>query len=309
MTGKALVAILGPTATGKTGLAIELAQRLNGEIIGADSRQIYRHMDIGTAKPTPQQQAQVPHHLIDIVDPDENLTAAEFQDRAYAAIDDVLARGRLPLLVGGTGQYISAVTEGWTFPRVPPNPALRADLEAFAAEQGPEALHSRLAAGDPDAAGRIHPNNVRRVVRALEVLIETGRPISEQQRRRPPPYHILLHGLTMPRELLYERADRRIGQMMEEGFLDEVRLLLEMGYSRSLPSMSGLGYLELSAHLQGELTLEEALERTRFATHDFIRRQYVWFRGHNQGIVWHNVEHGPPAELFTGTARWLQEQN
>lgn len=285
-----LLVILGPTGVGKTDLAIELARALDGEIIGADSRQIYRYMDIGTAKPTAEQRAQAPHHLLDVVDPDENLALAQYQQMAYACIEAIHGRGHLPMLVGGTGQYITAVIEGWSIPAVPPNEALRAELEAYAAEHGAEALHNRLQALDPTAAAAIHPNNVRRVVRALEVCIEAGQPISELQQKSPPPYSILQHGLTMERERLIERAEQRVDVMMEAGFLDEVQRLLEMGYARKLPSMSGLGYSQLAAHLLDNVRLAESVEATKRDTRDFIRRQYTWFRGHDTGIVWHDVE-------------------
>jgi tRNA dimethylallyltransferase len=235
-----LVVVLGPTAVGKTTLSITLAQALGGEIVSADSRQVYVGMDIGAAKPTPEEQALVPHHLLDVVQPDEWLSLAIYQAKAYAAIDDILARGRLPLLVGGTGQYISAVIEGWGIPEVPPNPALREELEAYAAEQSPLALHNRLARHDPVAAARIHPNNVRRVIRALEVFLESGRPISELQSKTAPPYHILQIGLARPRDVLHQRIDARIDQMMTDGLLAEVQALLDAGYSRKLPAMSGL---------------------------------------------------------------------
>ena len=288
MTGNPLVVILGPTAVGKTGLAIDIAEAFAGEIVGADSRQIYRHMDIGTAKPTAEEQAQVPHHLIDLIDPDDNMSLARFQRMAYATIDAIHARGRLPLLVGGTGQYLTAITEGWSIPEVAPNDALRADLETFAAEQGPDALYARLCDRDPEAADRIHPNNIRRVIRALEVCLETGEKISDLQRRKPPPYTILELGLTLERHILYQRADARIDQMMAAGFLAEVEQLLSMGYSHRLPSMSGLGYAQLATHLRDRLPLQQAIADTRTATHDFIRRQYTWFRGHDGGILWHN---------------------
>ena len=205
-----LIIILGPTGVGKTQLAIELAQRLQGEIVGADSRQVYRYMNIGTAKPTPEQQALIRHHLIDIVPPDYNLSLAEYQDAAYSAIDEVHGRDLLPLLVGGSGQYITAVEEGWSIPRVPPDPDLRRELEGCVAAHGAEALHARLRTVDPDSAERIHPNNTRRVIRALEVQILTGQPISVLQRKRQPPYRILRLGLQLPRSILYPRVDRRL---------------------------------------------------------------------------------------------------
>jgi len=216
LTGESLplVIILGPTGVGKTNLAIKLAQGLNGEIIGADSRQIYRYMDIGTAKPTATEQAQIPHHLIDFVEPDDNLGLAEYQDKAYEAIHALHARGKLPFLVGGSGQYITAVEEGWSIPRVLPDFALRAELEAYAASHSAQALHDRLCQVDSISADRIHPNNLRRVIRALEVHILTGQAISKLQEKRPPPYRILTIGLRLDRAILYPRVDQRVDDMM-----------------------------------------------------------------------------------------------
>lgn len=305
LTGKPLIVVLGPTAVGKTGTAIALAQALNGEIIGADSRQVYRYMDIGTAKPTTDQQAQVTHHLIDIINPDDNLTLARYQRMAYSTIAAVHARGKIPLLVGGTGQYITAVTEGWSIPEVPPNDTLRAELEAEAERDGKDALHDRLKALDPEAAAKIHPNNVRRVIRALEVTLESGIPISELQRKKPPPYSILELGLTLERQYLYERADNRVDQMIERGFVAEVERLLMMGYDRRLPSMSGLGYREIAAHLLDGIDLAQAIEDTKHATHDFIRRQYTWFRGHDNGILWHNIDQVTSKALIELSENWL----
>jgi tRNA dimethylallyltransferase len=304
-----LIVILGPTAVGKTDLAIQMAQAVDGEIISADSRQIYRYMDIGTAKPTPEQRAAAPHHLTDVVNPDENLALAQYQKMAYTTIEAIHERGRVPLLVGGTGQYITAVVEGWSIPEVPPNEQLRAELEAFAAEQGAEALHQRLKTLDPAAADKIDARNVRRVIRALEVCMETGQPISELQKKHPPPYRVLTYGLTLDRDMLYERADQRVDHMMQTGFLDEVRALLAMGYNRKLPSMSGLGYAQLAAHLVDGVPLEQAVMETKHATHDFIRRQYTWFRGHDSGILWHNIDQLNRNTLIEATARWLQEQS
>ncbi len=218
LTGKPLLVILGATAVGKTELALSVAQALNGEIVGADSRQIYTLMDIGTAKPSLEERARVPHHLIDLIPPDGDLSLANYQRLAYAAINDIHARGKLPLLVGGTGQYITAVIEGWSPPEVPPNPELRAELEAFAATQGWEALFARLLAVDPDAQAFIEPRNIRRVVRAIEVTQLTGRPFSAQRQKQPPPYQVYQYGLTMEREHLYERADRRVDAMLADGF-------------------------------------------------------------------------------------------
>ncbi len=307
MSGKPLVTILGPTAVGKTGLAIAVAQNINGEIISADSRQIYRYMDIGTAKPEQAQLAQVKHHLIDIVNPDENLAVAQYQRMAYETINNIHECSRVPLLVGGTGQYISAVIEGWSIPEVPPNNTLRLELEAYALEHGSQALHKRLVVVDRVAAARIDHQNVRRVIRALEVHHETGHPISELQQKRPPAYRILCLGLTLDRETLYQSADKRVDAMMEAGFLEEVKRLLGMGYSRHIPSMSGIGYAQLVTHLLDGVALEEALATTKYATHDFIRRQYTWFRGHDSGIVWHNIQESSIEAITLQIIRWLEE--
>lgn len=308
-TGKPqpLIVILGPTAVGKTGLALDLAERINGEIIGADSRQVYRYMDIGTAKPTTEQRARVPHHLIDFLDPADNLSLARYQSLTCAVIDDIHTRARIPLLVGGTGQYISAITEGWSIPEVPPDEALRTELEAFAAQYGAIALHTRLLLLDKESATRIHPNNVRRVVRALEVYYVTGQRISELQRKQPPPYTILELGLDLERQTLYERADKRVDAMIERGFIDEVRDLLARGYDHALPSMTGLGYLQLAAHLLDGVSLTDAIHETKIATHRFIRRQMTWFRGHDNGILWHNVGQIEPFKIIEQVIRWLDE--
>jgi tRNA dimethylallyltransferase len=273
-----LLAVVGPTAAGKTALALALAQALGGEIVSADSRQVYRYMDIGTAKPTPAERAAAPHHLIDVADPDDDFSLAAYQDLAYAAIVDIVARGRLPLLVGGTGQYLAAVLEGWQIPRVAPQPELRERLEREAAEQGAEALHARLARVDPAAAAGILPSNVRRVIRALEVYTVTGQPISAQQIKRPPPYRARTLWLTLPAEVLYARIDARVDAMVAVGLLDEVRGLVERGYGWELPAMSSLGYREFEPYFAGEATQAEAIQRLKFDTHAFARRQPNWFR-------------------------------
>jgi tRNA dimethylallyltransferase len=285
-TSNALLVIVGPTAVGKTALSLHLAEVLAGEVVSADSRLFYRGMDIGTAKPTPEERARVPHHLIDIAEPDGTVGLAEFQDLAYAAIADVRARGKRPLLVGGTGQYVRAVVEGWRIPRVGPDPTLRAELRARAEREGAASLHAHLAQLDPDAAGRIDPRNVRRVIRALEVCLLTGQPISQQQRKRPPPYRILQIGLTMERAALYARADRRVEAMISAGLEDEVRRLVEAGYGWDLPAMSGLGYAQWRPYFDGRVTLQEVRAEIRRATRRFIRRQYNWFRLSDHAIRW-----------------------
>jgi len=302
-----LLIIVGATAVGKTGLGIEIAKQLNGEIINADIRQIYQYMDIGTAKPTPAQQAAAIHHLLDIVPPDRTLGLAQYQHMAYTTIAEVTSRGKLPILIGGTGQYVTAVEEGWSIPEVPPDEDLRARLEAEADEHGGEHLLERLRQIDPEAAEKIHPNNVRRTIRALEVYEITGTPISILQRKQPPPYRIRVLGLTLEREKLKERADLRLEQMMQMGFKEEVEMLLERGYDPNLPAMSALGYRELASHLAGKMSLDEALEQTRISTHQFIRRQEIWFRGHDNGILWHNGNTMDLPELLDTLATWKQE--
>jgi tRNA dimethylallyltransferase len=279
-----LFVIVGPTAVGKTALAIELARRFDGEIVSADSRQIYRGMDIGTAKPTHQEQSLVRHHLIDIVAPDEPYTLANYQADAYAAIDDTLrvARSKQPFLVGGTGLYVRAVVEGLRIPRVPPNEELRAQL---ASEDG-AALYERLRALDPDAAARIDPRNVRRTIRALEVCLTTGTRFSELSRAAPPPYRTTQIGLTMSRPELYARIDARVDRMMADGLVAEVEALVALGYGWELPSMSGLGYRQIGEHLRGEVSLDEAVTNIKRATRDFVRRQYAWFRLKDERIRW-----------------------
>lgn len=303
-----LIVILGPTAIGKTSLSLHLAEAFDGEVVSADSRQFYRYMDIGTAKPTSEELARAPHHLIDIADPDETVGLAEFKDMATEAIDDIQERGRLPLLVGGTGQYIRAIVEGWRIPRVPPDEDLRAKLEAQAKREGPQVLHDRLARLDPVAAERIHPNNVRRVVRALEVCLLSGEPISEQQGKEPPSYPILQIGLTMDRDELYEQADRRVERMVDAGLVEEVRGLIEAGYDWDLPAMSGLGYIQFKPYFEGQTTLDEVVEEIKTETHRFIRHQYNWFDLDDSDIVWFDVTETTNREIETVVRDWLARE-
>ncbi len=302
-----LVVLLGPTAVGKTALAMRVALALEGEIVSADSRQVYRHMDIGTAKPAPDELAAIPHHLIDIVTPNQFYSLAEYQRAAYRAIHDIRARGRLPLLVGGTGQYITAVLEGWDIPEVPPDPSLRTELESYAAEHGARALHERLRAVDPAAAGRIDYRNVRRVVRALEVCLLTGTPISAQQRKSPPPYRVLQIGLTLPRETLYARIDARVDHMIAAGLEREVRALLDAGYTWDCPAMSGLGYAQWRPYFAGDAALHEVVRAIKHASHAFARRQYTWFRGHDTGIRWLDAAQTTPDAMISIVRDWLSD--
>jgi tRNA dimethylallyltransferase len=293
-----LLVIVGPTAAGKTALSVDLAEALGGEIVSADSRQVYRGMDIGTAKATPAERARVPHHLLDVVAPDQVLTLAEYQALAYEALAGIDRRGRLPMLVGGTGQYVAAVLEGWRIPEVAPRPDLRAELEAQAAEQGSEWLHARLASLDPVAASRIDHRNVRRVIRALEVWLATGRPISELQAKEPPPYNVVQIGVTRPRPILYERIDRRVEAMVAAGLVEEVRGLVAAGYGWDLPAMTGLGYRQIGQYLRGEVTLDEAAALVKKGTRRFVQQQYNWFRLNDPRIRWIDPAEPPPDEVL-----------
>jgi len=292
-----LVLLVGPTAAGKTELAISLAELLGGEIVSADSRLFYLGMDIGTAKPSAQQLARVPHHLINISTPDRLISLPEFRERADAAIAEIGRRGRLPIMVGGTGQYISAVVEGWEPPRMEPNIRLRTVLERLGSERGFLWLHRGLSHLDPAAAARIDPNNLRRTVRALEVTLLTGRRFSEQRSRAAPKYRLIGLGLLWPRPELYARIDARIEQMFAMGLLEETRRLVESGYSPRLPTMSAIGYPECVGVLSGQWTLEQAKAMMRKATRAFVRRQSNWFRRSSAELNWFRMEEDLPARL------------
>lgn len=285
-----LILIVGPTAVGKTELAIQLAETLNGEIVSADSRLFYRGMDIGTAKPSHAEMARAPHHLIDIVNPDETLSLAVFQQQAREIIADIHKRGKLPFLVGGTGQYIRAVTEGWIPPEVVPNESMRNVLEKMREERGKEWLYEALRSLDPEAAEKIDARNYRRTIRALEVIFTTGRKFSAQRGQGDAPYHLVTIGLMRPRMELYQRVDERIETMFAAGLLDEVQGLLDKGYSPSLPSMSAIGYRECVSVIKGELTTEQAKAEMKRITRIFVRRQANWFKESDPRIHWFHPE-------------------
>lgn len=298
-----LLVLVGPTAVGKTALSLELAEEYNGEIVSADSRLFYRGMDIGTAKPSKAERASAVHHLIDICEPHQTLTLGEYQRLAYQAINDILARGRLPILVGGTGQYVKAVIEGWGIPEVAPHPALRHQLELL----GPSELTRWLQHLDPQAAERIDPRNVRRVVRALEVTLISGRPITELQKKSPPPYNIHIIGLNRPRASLYDRIDHRVERMLADGLVKEVAGLKAQGCGAQLPAMSGLGYRQILACLRGEMTLDEATDRIKFETHRFARQQATWFRQDDPRIFWFDLDEPDQQEAIHDDIRTWQE--
>lgn len=287
-----LVVIVGATAVGKTGLAVEVAERLNAEIVSADSRLFYRGMDIGTAKPTVEERRRVPHHLIDVSRPDETWSLARFQQQAARTIVEISERGRPPFLVGGTGQYIRAVIEGWRPPEQEPDPRLRAYLETLAGQIGPFELHRRLGILDAASAASIDPTNLRRTVRALEVILTTGRRFSDQRLKEGSPYRLLVVGLRRPRPELYARIDGRIDAMVQAGFLQEVQSLLAQGYSPQLPSLSAIGYREMVACLQGEMSLDEAVTQMKRLTRRYVRQQSNWFRDEDERIHWFDMAEG-----------------
>ena len=300
-TKPAVLFIVGATASGKTGAALALASRSPRpvEIVNADSRQVYRGMSIGTAKPAPAELARVRHHLIDVADPPEGFSLAAFLGLAREAIADILGRGAIPVVVGGTGQYVWGLAEGWQAPEVPPQAELRASLERRAAEEGSDALHERLAELDPDAAAFIDPRNVRRVVRALEVIEVTGAPFSGQRGKVPPDFAPSVFGLRGDRAELHARISLRVGDMIAAGWVDEVRSLLDTGYRPELPAFSSVGYREIAAHLAGESTLEEAIAQAKSATQRLARSQGTWFKANDDRISWHDDAEGLVATALT----------
>ena len=281
-----LLAIVGPTAAGKSALALQLARKLDGEIVSADSRQVYRYLNVGTSKPTAQERSDVPHHLVDIIDPDQDFSLSLFLSRARDAIEDIQCHGKLPILVGGTGQYVWGLLEGWRPPEVPPDPDLRRELEERAKAKGTAALYVELTSLDPEAAARTDGRNLRRVIRALEVFHSSDRTDLGPPGRIPLAYDVKVLGLTLSRPDLYQKIDTRVDNMIGCGWVGEVRGLLERGYSPELPSLSSLGYLELIGHLKDEISLDGAIERIKYRTHRLARSQYAWFRTTDQRIHW-----------------------
>ncbi|WP_299027916.1 tRNA (adenosine(37)-N6)-dimethylallyltransferase MiaA [uncultured Thermanaerothrix sp.] len=285
-----VVVIVGPTAVGKTEVAIQVAQHLDAEIVSADSRLFYRGMDIGTAKPSVEERQHVPHHLIDVAEPDEIWNLALYQREVVRVIADIHRRGKLPLLVGGTGQYIRAIIEGWEIPPQAPDTRLRHVLERWAQEVGANALHQKLELLDPVAAQSIDPRNVRRTIRALEVIFRTGKRFSAQRRRGGVHYSFLIIGLKRPRPELYRRIDQRIEQMLNQGLVGEVQALLAKGYSPDLPPLTAIGYREIIQYLEGKISLDEAVTLIKRRTRDFVRRQATWFREDDPRIHWLEVD-------------------
>lgn len=298
-----LIAIVGPTGVGKSALAIRLAQEFGGEIVSADSRQLYRFMDIGTAKPSAQKRALVPHHLVDIINPDEDFSLAQYQEMAYKTIADIQDRGKLPFLVGGSGLYVWAVLENWQVPRVAPDLALRRSLETKAAEGNN--LYEELRSIEPEAAARIDRRNVRRVIRALEVRRGGGM----RQGKSSPPFASLIIGLTASRAELYRHIDARVDNMIARGLVDEVKGLIKVGYGLELPSMSGIGYRQVGLCLSGELDLDDAIRQTKTESHRLVRQQYNWFKLKDDRIRWFDIEAEPHAEIARLVADFVRARD
>ena len=283
-----LLIIAGPTATGKSASAVELALRMGGEVISADSMQVYRGMDIGSAKVTREEMRGVPHHLIDCVDPDETWNVVRFKEQASLAVRDIADRGKLPIVCGGTGFYIQALLYDIDFTQMEENAPLRKRLSDMAAEKGPEAVHALLAQRDPASAAAIHPGNVKRVIRALEFIEESGRSIAvhnAEQREKQSAYRSVFFVLTMDRAKLYERIDRRVDIMMQQGLLEEVTRLRDMGIARDSTAMQGIGYKQIYGFLEGEYDLEEAVRLIKRDTRHFAKRQLTWFRREKE-VLW-----------------------
>jgi tRNA dimethylallyltransferase len=285
-----LIAIVGPTAVGKSRLALQLVTAFNGEIVSADSRQVYRFMDIGTSKPLPEELRRIPHHLIDVVNPDESFSLAQYQKMALQAISDIFKRQKQPFLAGGSGQYVWSVLAGWEIPHVPPDTGMRRILEEQAGSDGLDKLYGELCNLAPDAARRIDKNNPRRVIRALEIARKGGAIAPEKKRGLR--FRTLIIGLTAERKELYRRIDARVDDMISRGFIGEVKGLIDRGYSPELPAMSGIGYARIADFLQGKSTLDEAIQRTKYESHRYARQQFNWFRPKDDRIKWFDIQRG-----------------
>lgn len=301
-----LVAVVGPTGIGKSRLALHLAGLFDGEIISADSRQVYRYLDIGTAKPCPQELAAIPHHLIDIINPDEEFSLARYQAMAYQAIGDIQQRHRLPFLVGGSGLYVWAVLEGWQIPEVSPDPEFRYNLEKRAGDGGIDELYQELVGVDPEAARKIDRRNVRRVIRALEVHQKTKQPFSRLGHKEAPAFDAFIIGLTADRAEIYRLVDQRVDEMVAQGLVAEVENLLKMGYDLSLPAMSGIGYRQIGQAIQGELALETAKQQIKSETHRFVRHQYAWFRLNDERVRWFDIKCQEASEMARTLAEFIK---
>ena len=300
-----LIAIVGPTAVGKTTTAISLAELIGGEIVSADSRLLYQGMNVGTAKPTRSEMRRIRHHLIDVTTPDNPWTLAQYKFSATKAINDIHQRGYIPLLVGGTGQYVRAIIEGWDIPPLPNDNKIREELILYLERYGSILLHKKLVELDCQAADSIDHRNTRRVIRALEVCISTGKTFSEQRTKTKPNFDILIFGLTMERSDLYAQIDERIDNMFKNGWIEEVHGLLDRGYNWDMPSMSALGYPEVGSLIRGEIDLRETKRKIRRLSRRLVRRQASWFAIDDTNIKWHEMSHMPLAELHAAAINWM----
>ena len=304
MIMKKIIAIVGPTGIGKSNMAVRISQKINAEVISADSRQVYRYMDIGTAKTSKEERDSVPHHLIDIIEPDGSYSLAEYQKQCCNAIDDISDRKRIPLLVGGSGQYVWSVVEGWCIPKVIPDIEYRQMLESKVAEIGKEQLYRELLLTDPEAAARIDESNVRRVIRALEIA-NNAKDNKRRQRDKKPIYDALIIGLTTSRQELYRRIDKRVDSMIEKGLLDETGWLINNGYDSDLPSMSGIGYKQMVMYIKGELSLDSAIQRIKYETHRYVRSQYNWFKLNDERIKWFDVQNDIESDIINAIDNYM----
>lgn len=282
-----IIGVVGPTASGKTDYAIRLAKERGGEVVSCDSMQIYRHMDIGTAKPTSEEMQEIPHHMIDIAEPEENFSVARFVKLARECIDDILERGKIPVLCGGTGLYFDSIINNLEFSEMETDEEYRRSLNALAEEKGCEFVHRMLREVDPRSADAIHPNNLKRIIRALEIYKVSGKPKSvlDREQQGEPLYEGEIFGLSRPRDVLYDRINRRVDIMMEQGLLEEVKTLLSMGISPKATSMQAIGYKELVWYLDGTLTLKEAVDKIKQESRRYAKRQITWFK-RNPDIIW-----------------------
>ncbi len=303
-----LLVILGPTGVGKSALAIDLAKQFHGEIVSADSRQIYKYMNIGTAKPSTTELSTTPHHIIDIINPDEIYSLAFFLHDAVNAIKTIHKQGKIPILVGGTGQWLWALIEGWNVPEIPPNQELRLRLTEQSKENGYMSLHAELSKLNPSAASKIDARNVRRVIRALELCYSDIDIQQAHQKQQASPYKTLIFGLTMDRSALYGKIDNRVDKMIESGWINEVGNLLDMGFHRELPSLSSLGYQEIIQYLSGEISQEYAVTQIKNRTHKFARNQNTWFKQTDQRIKWLDPK-SAFRSIDTELTRWIKNPN
>ena len=306
-----ILAIVGPTGAGKTSTAIEIGKKLNAEIISMDSMQIYRGMDIGTAKPTHDEQHQIPHHMIDIADPDEIFTVSAYRDMVLPIVDDILARGKLPMFVGGTGLYLNAISYEMSLGESGASHPVRDELNTIAQQtNGPLLLHDRLKQVDPVSAARLHPNDIRRVIRALEVYETSGKPMSEvsDDQRKEGPYNVLVYGLSYPRDVMYTRINARVDEMIKAGLVDEVKRLLAQGVVPRAEggAMQAIGYKEIVSALRGEMTMDRAIDLIKQGSRRYAKRQWTWFR-HDERVRWYDFsEYGHPSALHQALLSQIQ---